>query len=130
MISILPGRQLRAGVLKRPSVVNRAALAKKRVRFACEGAVNDEPEALHGVGEAQDKPCQHVLWQPDVFEKPVQLLHLAALKSLPRQLGSEFGEPDVLALIGREDQRRKERQTGGTQAPGVFGEVGENGRMG
>ena len=60
----------------------------------------------------------------------MQLLHLAALKSLPRQLGGEFGEPDVLALIGREDQRRKERQTGGTQASGVLGDVGENGRMG
>ena len=40
-----------------------------------------------------------------LLEAAVRLLHLAALQGLPRQLGGEFGEPDVLALVGREDQR-------------------------
>ncbi|MGI8747934.1 MAG: hypothetical protein ACR2J4_06255 [Deinococcus sp.] len=116
LISILPRRQLRAGVLK-------------RVRSAQEGAVDDQPEAFGRIGEAEDKPGQHVLWQPDVLEEAVQLLHFAALKDRPRQLGGQFGESDVLALDQREDQGGEERQAGGPQAPRVFGEVNENGRM-
>ena len=76
--------------------------------------VNDQPEALHGVGEAQDEPRQHVLWEPDVLEEAMQLLHLAAVEGLPRQVGSQLGESDVLALHQREDQGCQERQTRGT----------------
>ncbi|ULH17709.1 hypothetical protein MF271_20080 (plasmid) [Deinococcus sp. KNUC1210] len=46
--------------------------------------VNHQPKALHRVSNAQDEPRQHVLGPPDVLEKAVQLLHLAAVERLPR----------------------------------------------
>ena len=77
-------------------------------------AVDHEPEARRRVREAQDEPRQHVFLEPNILEETVQLLDLAALQHVPGQLGSEFREPDVLALDQRENQGGEERQAGGT----------------
>jgi hypothetical protein len=62
---------LRAGVLK-------------RVRSAQERAVDDQPQAFGGIGEAEDKAGQHVLWEPNILEEAVKLLDLAALEGFSR----------------------------------------------